>query len=109
MSIATVSTSDASAKALRAKLHSVENVNASLQRQTNSLKEALAKLQRDRDEAEACTKFWRDAAEASNGMEARYKSTVLGLSHALADLKLAEADLDADRDAATPALRDLAA
>lgn len=109
MSIATVSTSDASAKTLRAKLHSVEDANASLQRQTELLMAAVAKLQRDRDAAEACSKFWRDAAEASSGMEARYKSTVLGLSHALADLKLAEADLDADRDAATHAPQDLAA
>lgn len=42
-------------------------------------------------------------------MEARYKSTVLGLSHALADLKLAEADLDADRDASAQPPHDLAA
>jgi hypothetical protein len=109
MSIAADSTSNASAKTLRAKLHSVEGANASLQRQTESLKVTVAKLQRDRDEAEACSKFWRDAAEASNSMEARYKATVLGLSHALADLKLAETDLDADRDAAMRAPQNLAA
>ncbi len=99
MSIATDSTPDTSAKTLRAKLQSLEDLNLGLQRQTESLKAAIAKLLRDRQEAEACAKFWRDAAEVSSGMEARYKATVLGLSHALADLKLAEADLDADRDA----------
>lgn len=109
MSIATHATPEASAKTLRAKLQSMEDLNASLQRQTELLKAAIAKSQRDRDEAEGCAKFWRDAAEASSGMEARYKSTVLGLSHALADLKLAEADLDADRDASAQPPHDLAA
>jgi predicted component of type VI protein secretion system len=103
MSNATDSTPDASAKTLRAKLQSMEDINAGLQREAESLKAAIAKLRQDRNESEACAKFWRDAAEASSGMEARYKSTVLGLSHALADLKLAEVDLDADRDVAARA------
>ena len=90
-------------------MQSLEDLNLGLQRQTDSLKAAIVKLQRDRDEAEACAKFWRDAAEATSSMEARYKATVLGLSHALADLKLAEADVDADRDAVKHAPQDLAA
>ena len=106
MSITTDSAANAGAKALRARLQFMENVAADLRRETDSLKGAIVKLQRDRSEAEACAKFWRDAADASCAMEARYKSTVLGLSHALADLKLAEADLDADR--ASPFADDLA-
>lgn len=110
MANATDSTPDAGAKTLRAKLQSLEDANLGLQREIDSLKAATAKFQQDRREAEASAKFWRDAAEASSAMEARYKSTVLGLSHALADLKLAEADLDADRDAVTGGTsRDLAA
>jgi hypothetical protein len=102
MSIAIRTASSASAKALRVKLQSMEDVTAGLQRETESLKAAIANLERDRNEAAASAKFWRDAAEASCAMEARYKSTVLGLSHALADLKLSEADSDAD--AASPLL-----
>ncbi|RBP01064.1 hypothetical protein DFR50_1599 [Roseiarcus fermentans] len=68
------------------------------------LRERLAFVEQERadlfqrvKEAEASAIFWRDAADASKAMEARYKSTILGLSHQLADLKLAEADVDADR------------
>ena len=109
MSISTGSAANAGVKSFRSKLQSLEEVNADLQRQTDSLKGAIAKLRQDRDEAEASARFWRDAAEASCAMEARYKSTVLGLSHALADLKLAEADFDADRVAVARTPRDLSA
>ena len=68
------------------------------------LRERLAFVEQERadlfqrvKEAEASAIFWRDAADASKAMEARYKSTILGLSHQLADLKLAEVDVDADR------------
>jgi len=109
MPISTGSAPNVSVKAFRLKFQSLEHVNADLQRQTESLKTGIAKLRQDRDEAEASARFWRDAAEASSAMEARYKSTVLGLSHALADLKLAEADFDADRVAVARAPRDVSA
>jgi hypothetical protein len=109
MSISTGLAANSSVKSFRAKLQSLADVNADLQRQTESLKMGIAKLRQDRDEAEASARFWRDAAEASCAMEARYKSTVLGLSHALADLKLAEADFDADRIAVARAPGDASA
>ncbi len=84
---------------LHAKIRFLEEINAGLQRKIDGLTRAFAEREGHIERAEACAKFWRDTADASRAMESRYKATVLGMGHTIADLKLAEADLDADREA----------
>ena len=95
---------------LAAKLRLVETRNADLSAKVAGLEAALAaekaKLAgtqteladalRHEGEAHANARYWRDAADAARALESRYRDTIVGLGHALADLKLAEADLEAD-------------
>ena len=90
--------------AVDAKLRFLEEANALLQQKLAEAEAARAAADRSAADAlrlalesDKSATFWRDAAESSQAMEARLKATILGLGHALADLKLAEADLDADR------------
>lgn len=97
-SLVTPEPQDTNVGDLHAKIRFLEDINAGLQRKVDGLTRAYAEREGLIERADACAKFWRDTADASRAMEARYKATVLGMGHTIADLKLAEADLDADQE-----------
>lgn len=59
-------------------------------------------LARETFDAEARAKFWRDSFDACRMRELRYRDTIIGMGHQLADLKLELCDVDADALDARP-------
>ncbi len=81
---------------LAAKVAELEAALEAERRKLAGVQVELTDALRRTGEAEANAKYWRASADAARAFEFRYRDTIIGMGHALADLKLAEADLEAD-------------